>query len=255
MAFAMMAQMMALSSRMMADMDDLFLVGGAEEDLMGPGRGALMSFGGLGGSGTSQMVMFSGGGGGSGFMMSSVRSFDAENPANNFERTQTAQFGPGGVVEAREEVRDGRRGVEQIGLRRQLGEQYAQLERSRHLATGEERSKRTVHNIDEDDVDRFDDRWLAAAQRSLPAYASGRSAAALPASQQRLALPAPPAQYLPVAAGPPGVSYVRSNPPAPYQASARPAPSVHYDPVARRYVAVPAPTASYVRSAHQPVYY
>lgn len=38
---------------------------------------------------------------------------------------------------------------------RQLGEQYAQLERSRHLATGEERSKRTVHNIDEDDVDRW----------------------------------------------------------------------------------------------------
>eukprot|EP00668_Euglena_longa_P003178 GGOE01003715.1.p1 GENE.GGOE01003715.1~~GGOE01003715.1.p1 ORF type:complete len:262 (+),score=51.66 GGOE01003715.1:79-786(+) len=235
----------------MSDMDDVFsLMGPADGEMLGPSRGSLMNFGGMGGSGSSQMVMFSGGGGGSGFMMSSVRSFDALNPSNNYERTQTAQFGPGGIMEAREQVRDGGRGIEEIGLRRQLGEQYSQLERSRHLATGEERSKRTVHNMEEDDVERFDDRWMAAAQHSLPAYSWARSGAVLSAPATRLALPEPLAQHSRVSMAPQGIPHPPRGPAA---ASVRSQHSVHYDPVSHQYVALLAHPASYSRS--RPQYY
>ena len=55
--------------------------------------------------------MIGGSGMGEGFMMSSTQCFDSSNPANNYSRTQTAQFGPNGMMEARESLRDGRRGM------------------------------------------------------------------------------------------------------------------------------------------------
>eukprot|EP00667_Euglena_gracilis_P014884 EG_transcript_15464 len=137
-----------------------------------------------------QMMMLSSNGSGSGFMMKSVKTFDAEDPSRNYEHTQTTQFSQDGVVEAREEVRDGRRGVERIGLRRQLGDQYSQVERSRRAATGEESAKRTLHNVADDDVDRFDAQWMAAASRSLPTYRRARSLAP-PSSRAIAAEPVP----------------------------------------------------------------
>eukprot|EP00668_Euglena_longa_P015924 GGOE01020102.1.p1 GENE.GGOE01020102.1~~GGOE01020102.1.p1 ORF type:complete len:336 (-),score=36.66 GGOE01020102.1:335-1342(-) len=132
-----------------------------------------------GGQGSShmQMMVLSSNGPGSGFMMKSVKTFDAEDPSRNYERTQTTQFGPDGVLEAREQVRDGRQGVEKIGLRRQLGDRYSQVERSRHTATGEESAKHMLHNVDDDDADRFDAQWMAAASRSLPTYRRAHSLA------------------------------------------------------------------------------
>uniref|UniRef100_A0A7S4CXK6 Uncharacterized protein n=1 Tax=Eutreptiella gymnastica TaxID=73025 RepID=A0A7S4CXK6_9EUGL len=146
---------------------------------MGPsGRNslALMDFGG-GGAGMQQSsIMIGGSGMGEGFMMSSTQCFDSSNPANNYSRTQTAQFGPNGMMEARESLRDGRRGFERMGLRRQMGDSYAQMERRRDMASGEESSQQTAHNIEDDDIDRFDRQWMAAASQSLPTYRTQRVA-------------------------------------------------------------------------------
>ena len=45
-------------------------------------------------------------------------------------------------------------GFERMGLRRQMGDSYAQMERRRDMASGEESSQQTAHNIEDDDIDR-----------------------------------------------------------------------------------------------------
>eukprot|EP00667_Euglena_gracilis_P029405 EG_transcript_38895 len=130
-------------------------------------------------------------GGGAGFVMSSVTRYDSSDPSKCYERTETVQFGGDGVVEARGRVRDGGRGVETIGLRRQLGDQAVQVERSRHLQSGEERARRTLHNVEEADIERFDDRWMSAAQRSLPSYSAAAPTHPVPRPLPPTSAPSP----------------------------------------------------------------
>lgn len=149
----MMRDMMQMSNSMMRQMMTM------------PSDMASMHQGMMGGGGA-------GGGNGTAYFYSSSQSFNSADPSQNFVRTTTTTAGPGGVLETRTAVRDGRDGCEKLGLRRQLGDRVAQVERIRNLQTGEEQSRKTVHNLPEDDEEAFDREWMNAASRSLPHYAT-----------------------------------------------------------------------------------
>eukprot|EP00906_Rhabdomonas_costata_P010396 RCo014591 len=78
-------------------------------------------------------------------------------------------------MESRTAVRDAREGVERINIRRQLGDRYSEVERARHMGSGQETINKTVHNVENDDMDRFDQEWRAHATQNLPLYRSGAS--------------------------------------------------------------------------------
>jgi len=105
-------------------------------------------------------------------MMSSVQSFDPSDPSKCYERSQTAAFGPNGVMEAKERVRDDFRGVERVGMRRQLQDEYIQMERAKDVYSGEEQQRYKCGGVEENEtaMRRFNDRWMSAASESLPGY-------------------------------------------------------------------------------------
>jgi len=93
---------------------------------------------------------------------SSHQVFDSRNPDACRARTQTVEVNPGGVVEARLQEYDGRRGEQKMALRRQLQDKYCEIERKRSVRNGEESTRKTLHNIDNEDVDTFDREWTQA---------------------------------------------------------------------------------------------
>ena len=198
-------EMMQMSNMMMREMENHMATSmGATDDRMriedGRGRGTSKTGGdfmglmspedmigsrsmmeemlrGVSHGGSQSLMMMGGSGGGSGFMMSSVQSFDASDPSKCYERSQTATFGPNGVMEAKERVVDGYKGVERVGMRRALQDQFIQMERARDMHSGEEDSRFKCSGVEENEAAMrgFNDRWMSAASHSLPGYA-GRQA-------------------------------------------------------------------------------
>jgi len=137
-------------------------------------------------------MMTSGMGSGGGMYMSSSSFTSVSGPGGvTYQSSSQVRMGPGGVMEAKKKVQDGRTGTQTVALARGLGEQRRTIVRSRD-SKGEEQSRDILQQIRPEEAHEFDQRWASAAEKSLPGWnnkhtprlsSSGRR------QQQPLALP------------------------------------------------------------------
>lgn len=103
---------------------------------------------------------------GTGVCYSSQQFYNSADPTQNYAKTVATQFAPG-ILESRIAERNNRDGIERMGVRRQLGDRVAEVERMRNMTTGEETVNRNNDNLIGDEND-FDREWMTVAQQTLP---------------------------------------------------------------------------------------
>eukprot|EP01025_Chloroclados_australasicus_P039970 TRINITY_DN4162_c0_g1_i3.p1 TRINITY_DN4162_c0_g1~~TRINITY_DN4162_c0_g1_i3.p1 ORF type:complete len:350 (-),score=42.83 TRINITY_DN4162_c0_g1_i3:382-1431(-) len=104
---------------------------------------------------------------GSQFQSYSYSSFQSSGPGGtSYRETQQTNVGPGGVLESRRSVRDGRSGKEQYEVTRGLQGRGRTVQRTR-FQDGREEAVDTLHNLDPQQATTFEQEWQQHADSSL----------------------------------------------------------------------------------------
>eukprot|EP01065_Artemidia_motanka_P002743 TRINITY_DN11299_c0_g1_i1.p2 TRINITY_DN11299_c0_g1~~TRINITY_DN11299_c0_g1_i1.p2 ORF type:complete len:170 (+),score=45.16 TRINITY_DN11299_c0_g1_i1:36-545(+) len=77
-----------------------------------------------------------------------------------YHRRQSSCYCPSaGIAETRQSVLDSAKGVEQLHVRRDAGDQWVAVRRVRQLATGIEETTKTNHNVRSEEEEAWSRRW------------------------------------------------------------------------------------------------
>lgn len=98
-------------------------------------------------------------------------SNDGSGRPQVYQATQSARYGPDGVKETQETVRDSASGLQKMAIGHHINDRGHVMEKSKNWYTGEEEEKDEFINLDEEEGQAFEDEWKT---RMGSAYAQRR---------------------------------------------------------------------------------
>ena len=114
-----------------------------------------------------------------------MQHFNSADPKQNYKRMLQHKVGRGGVVETKSAEQDGQKGVERMGIRRQVRDRVAEVEKTRDMRTGQIEERRQTRNVADDDFSAFEKEWDFASKLLPPSDFSFARIRGLPPSGNR----------------------------------------------------------------------